>query len=203
MLVGTGLGRGLSCPQMKCALRSRLSALQGFAFSRLWLTLLVVGAAGWGAAGCAGIGELGEAGSSPTLSPSEQSAVRGQVSQAISARRWKVAWNQEIEAGADRTRLQDIALQALADRSRHAGDMLAALRERYGALSAAARAQVDNLVSRAKEEGRWTRAMELELLSADDPPSFSRAWALYQGAPVELAPGLLEAIQEAREDLED
>lgn len=118
----------------------------------------------------------------------------------MAAKRWKVAWNQEIEAGADRAQLQEIALAALADRSRHAGDMLAALHQRFGALPAAGRARVDGLVREAKSEGHWSRALDIELLSADDAPAFSQAWALYQDAPVERAPDLLEAIQEARAD---
>lgn len=173
---------------MTCTLRFLSPALVRPAL--LWLVLLV--------SGCSGIGELGGSDSSPRLSPSEQTAVRGQVSAAMAAKRWKVAWNQEIEAGAEQAHLQEIALAALADRSRHAGDMLTALRERFGTLPAGGRTQVEELVAQARTAGRWAWALELELLSADDPPTFSRAWALYRAAPVDRAPGLLEAIQEAR-----
>ena len=57
------------------------------------------------------------------------SVIVGQVERAVEARRWKIAWNAEIEAGADRAALERIALDALQDRSRHAGDMFASLRK--------------------------------------------------------------------------
>jgi hypothetical protein len=152
---------------------------------------------------CSGISSLdgGDGGSS--LSASEQDAVRGQVTKAVEARRWKVAWNQEIEAGADRERLEEIAVSALGDRSRHAADMLTALRERHGALSQRGRSRISAWVSKAQSEGRWARAVELELSSADDPPTFSRAWVVYQQAPPELAPDLLSSIKEERAELAD
>lgn len=155
--------------------------------------------------GCSGISALDGAGdgagdAAPALSPPEQQAVRTQVSRAVEAGRWKIAWNQEVEAGADREALERIALAALQADSRHAGDMLAALRERWGPLSGAGRARVTGWVSEAKADGRWRRALSLELLSADDPPAFARAWALYQGAPVEFAPDLLDDIKGARAD---
>lgn len=160
--------------------------------------LLLLAAVG---AGCSGISALDTApDGSSGLSQGEQAAVRSQVSRAVDAGRWKIAWNQEVEAGADRAALERIALGALRDDSRHAEDMLKALRERWGALSAEGRARVNGWVVEAKAEGRWRRALGLELLSADDPPAFTRAWALYQGAPVELAPELLDDIKGARED---
>ena len=55
----------------------------------------------------------------------------------------------------------------------------------------------------ARSEGRWSRAMDLELRAADDPPTFQRAWALYQAAPPEFAPDLLDEIKDARADLSE
>ena len=152
---------------------------------------------------CSGIEAIDAGSSGPSLSGSEQQTVRGQVDKAVAAGRWKVAWNQEIEAGADRERLEKIAVGALGDRSRHAGDMLTALRERWGNLSPDGRRQVESWVAEARSEGRWSRAMDLELLAADDPPTFQRAWALYQAAPPEFAPDLLDEIKDARADLSE
>lgn len=156
-----------------------------------------------GLGACSGIegldGPTGGGGGPPALNSTETASVRGQVDKAVAARRWKVAWNQEIEAGADRERLEAIAVGALGDRSRHAEDMLDALRARHGALSPTGRAQVDSWAQEAQAEGHWLRAVTLELQSADDPPAYVRAWAVYRAAPVEIAPDLLEAITDARE----
>ena len=154
-------------------------------------------------AACSGIEGIDAGSSGPSLSASETSAVRGQVDRAVAARRWKVAWNQEIAAGADRERLEAIAVAALGDRSSHAGDMLRALRARWGDLGATGRGQVDQWVSQAQADGRWSRALTLELLAADDPPTFTRAWAVYQAAPPEFAPDLLDDIQDARSEHEE
>ena len=178
-----------------------LAAMSSTLVFRLTILLLLV-AVGSGCSGISALDATGDAqtAGAPGLSQGEQAAVRSQVSRAVDAGRWKIAWNQEVEAGADRAALERIALGALHDDSRHAEDMLTALRERWGALSSDGRAQVSGWVVEATAEGRWRRALGLELLSADDPPAFTRAWALYQGAPVELAPELLDDIQGARED---
>jgi len=167
-----------------------------------WISLAVIAVAACPA--CSGISGLDAApGADSALSAGEQSAVRRQVAQAVEAKRWKIAWNQEIEAGADREALEEIALSALRDDSRHAEDMLDALRGRWGALREPGRARVTTWVSEARAAGLWSRAMTLELLSADDPPTYARAWALYRDAPVELAPDLLEDIKDARKDALD
>jgi hypothetical protein len=56
---------------------------------------------------------------------------------------------------------------------------------------------------KAREAGSWHRALSLEIESADDPPTYQAAWALYRAAPPDLAPSLLEAIQAARDELKE
>ena len=148
--------------------------------------------------GCSGIRSLDGPGASPA--PSEQEAIRHQVDLALGEGRYKTAWNQEIEAGAERVRLEAIALAALADSSAHAADMFVALRKKWGSLSAPVRKRVDQLIAEAKSAAKWTRALKLELDTADDPPAFQRAWALYASAPVDWAPTLLEELQDAQAD---
>ena len=61
-----------------------------------------------------------------------------------------------------------------------------------------ARSRVEGLVARARESSAWSRALEVELMTADDPPEFTRAWAVYRAAPLERAPALLETLKEAK-----
>lgn len=145
---------------------------------------------------CSGISSLEGPGASPA--PSEQEAIRHQVERALGEGRYKTAWNQEIEAGADRARLETIALSALAENSAHAADMFTALREKWGQLSAPGRKRVDELIAAAKSADKWIRALSLELDTADDPPAYLRAWSLYAAAPVARAPALLEGLQAAQ-----
>lgn len=147
---------------------------------------------------CADLAALDGGGETPALSGSEQAHVRGQVDKALAEQRFKTAWNQEVAAGADRARLEHIAVTALEGNSGHAEDMFEALRLKHGALSAASRAQVDRLVAKARQEGAWSRALEVELLTADDVPDFQRAWAVYRAAPVERSQSLLDSITAAK-----
>ncbi len=149
---------------------------------------------------CSDLAALDTGGDSPALSGEEQATVRVQVDKALAEQRYKVAWNQEVAAGADRGRLEAIALTALEAQSGHADDMFVALRTKHGGLSASARERVDGLVATARESGSWSRALDLELLTADDPPAFTRAWSVYRAAPPDRATALLESIQEAKEE---
>ena len=148
--------------------------------------------------GCSSIGTLDGSAASPA--PSEQEAIRQQVQQAVGEGRYKTAWNQEIAAGGIRADLEGIALAALKGNSGHSGDMFAALRSKWGALGADSRKQVTALTEAAETAGNWVRALHIELQTADDPPAFTRAWAVYAAAPVGRAPALLEVLQEAQAD---
>ena len=151
-------------------------------------------------AACSDLAALDGDGATPALSGSEQAAVRTQVDKALAGQRFKTAWNQEVAAGADRARLEAVALAALEAHSGHAADMFAALRTRHGALSSGARGRVDGLVAQAQDAASWSRALELELLTADDAPEYTRAWAVYRAAPPERAAALLQTIQDAKEE---
>jgi len=135
--------------------------------------------------------------------PSEQDAIRHQVAQAVAAGRYKAAWNQEIEAGAERARLEAVALAALAHDSGQAEAMFAALRAKWGNLGPSSRARVEALVAEAKGLGKWTQALRLELKTADDPPAYKLAWALYASAPVDRASALLGDIKDAQADAKE
>ena len=159
------------------------------------LLVLVLAAS---AAGCTGLAALDGGGAAPPLNATEQSAVHGQVDKALAEQSYKTAWNQEVAAGADRDRLEAIALAALDAKSSHADGMFKELRKKHGALGVAARARIERLVAQARQEGAWLHALELEIVTADDPPAFSRAWEVYRAAPSEGAAALLESLQEAK-----
>lgn len=146
---------------------------------------------------CSGVDSLG--GDAPRFSDAEREDVRVQVDKALEEKRYNLAWNQERQAGADRTRLETIAVEALRDRSRHAGPMFDELRKAHSGLSADARAQVTRQTEAATRQNLWLRAVEIELLSADDPPDYRRAWAIYRQAPADQGSDLLEAITAAKQ----
>lgn len=154
-----------------------------------------------GVGACSGVAPLDT--EAPALSSDERTMVRGQADAALEAKSYKSAWAQEVAAGADRERLAAIALTALEHRSGSAGDMFTALRTKWGPLDSDSRTRVSALVAEARRAHAWARALELELLTADDPPTFERAWTVYKQAPHDQAPAMLEAIQEARADLEE
>lgn len=148
------------------------------------------------AAGCSGVDSLSA--DAPKLSDAERDDVRAQVEKAIEQQRFNLAWNQEVQAGADRERLERVAVEALRARSRHAPSMFTELRERHGGLSADARTKVTLQTDAAKQEGLWSRAVQIELMTADDPPAYAGAWAVYRAAPPDQAPDLLAAITDAK-----
>ncbi len=136
------------------------------------------------------------------LSASEKAHVGTQVDKALEKRRWETAWNQAVDAGADRGRLETIALGALQDDDGAAEDMLEALVGKWGGLTPTARGRVQALVKAALVEDDWGRAVEIEILAAEDAPTYQAAWDLYSGAPPRRAESLLEAITGARGDAE-
>ncbi len=168
--------------------------------ARMFVFLTLIQALIAGSA-CSGISGLDEP--AAELSTSERATVREQVDAAVEAKTYRAAWDQEVTAGADRTRLERVALAALENHSRHAPDMFEALREKWGALQPAAREQVSTWTAAAQQREEWGRALELELITADDPPAFTRAFAVYKAAPPLFAPDLLEEIQDARADHEE
>jgi hypothetical protein len=152
------------------------------------------------AGACASVRGLDEA---PTpLSASEQARVARQVDSALEERKWDAAWNQAVEAGAERARLEDVALRALADDDGVAGDMFEALVAKWGGLTTPARERVSVLVGDAIARRDWERAVELELLTAEDAPAYAAAWGVYDQAPAGEAEPVLAAIVEARADRE-
>ena len=155
-------------------------------------------------AACSGVADLDDS-AAASLSPAETAAVRQQIEKALSddEKEWAAAWNQEVKIGAARERLERVALAALADESGDAEDMFEALRKKWGGLTPAARAQVDDAVATAIAEKDWDRAVELEILSADaaDRPAFKGAWAIYRQSPADEAVDLFESIEDARKDL--
>ncbi|MDA1195429.1 MAG: hypothetical protein O2894_09630 [Planctomycetota bacterium] len=158
--------------------------------------LVLVALALGSAPACSGVESLSADASS--LTAAERADVHSQVDKALEQKRYNVAWNQEAAAGHDRARLERVALEALRGRSRHAPGMFDALRTKFGALDAAARADVELLSRAAREDGRWQRALEIEIATADDPPAYRAAWAVYRDAPPDVAPGLLAAIGAAK-----
>ena len=136
------------------------------------------------------------------LSAAEKARVSKQVDNALETRKWDAAWNQAVDAGADRSRLETVALAALADDDGVAEDMFEALIGKWGGLTPAARGRVSELVEARIDKRDWDRAIELELLTAEDAPTYAAAWALYDRAPPNKAPDVLEAIGEARSDRE-
>jgi endonuclease YncB( thermonuclease family) len=150
------------------------------------------------ALGCARVAPIDDAGKGAPLAPQEKTAVREQVAKAQGAGEWTAAWNQEIAAGGDRATLEMIAVKALEDDSGAAKDMFRELRA-HGPLGEEARAMLRAAVQRAEGKDRWSRAMDLAIGAAEDPPEFAGAWELYRRAPPDEAPALLEQIRKARE----
>lgn len=136
-----------------------------------------------------------------TLSPAEAGAVRAKAHEAEAQKSWKVAWNSEIEAGAARERLEEIALGALADDDGDAAGMLKEIRRKWSGLTPPSEARLRALSADAVKTGKWKRAAEIEIAGAADAPEFRRAWDVYRAAPPEPALDVLDQIQRARADL--
>jgi len=135
------------------------------------------------------------------LSGSERSLV---VAQVDAARQpaigdWTGAWNQAVDAGLGRAVLEGIALDALEDDAGVAESMIQALGDKFGGLSAEGRRRVDRLTTAAAAKGDHARALEIQILTAEDPKTLKGAWRVYHGAPPDEAAGLLETLRKARE----
>lgn len=148
-------------------------------------------------AACAGVSDL--SGPAPRLGD-HVADVRAKADEARKAHRHGDAWNLEAQAGADRARLEAIALDALAADAGPYEDMLKALRAKFGGLSPEGRARVDGLVRDHEGAGRFDDALDVELVAADDPPAFAKGWELWRRAPAKDALGLLEKLEQARAD---
>jgi hypothetical protein len=133
------------------------------------------------------------------LTSQERSAVQAQVDRSREAKEWKDAWNQEVQAGADLARLEAIAVETAADGDSDAKEMFRELHAKGWTLSPAGRARLQAAVAQAQEKGDWDDAAEILILSADDPPKYAEAWALYEKAPPSDAEDVLEEIRKARE----
>ena len=134
---------------------------------------------------------------------SERRRVEGQVEQAVEKGAWAAAWNQAIDLGADRERMESILLAAIEDDAGIAEDMMDEIRARWGGLSPAGAERARLLSGAAWDERDYERAVEIELLVADDVPRYLRAWERYDQAPPKEAPDLLELILEAKAEAEE
>jgi len=133
------------------------------------------------------------------LAPDERARVAAKIDSAVGEEEWVAAWNQAVDLGADRARFESIAVGALEDRADgDAEKMFGMLREKWGPLSAAARGRVDALVAAAREDGDWGRMAKIQILTADDPPKYAAAWAVYEETPPSEAQDVLDLIVEAR-----
>ena len=145
--------------------------------------------------GCAGVSDL-SAPASPTLGSHAQD-VRRKADEALAAGKFEEAWNLEAAAGTDRSRLEAIALAALAADKGPYEDMFPALRKKFGGLSTEARAKVDALAQERETAGHFDDAVDLQLVAADDAPAYAAAWDVYKRTPVKDALEVLERIQAA------
>jgi hypothetical protein len=134
------------------------------------------------------------------LSGEEKARVERQVRIAIDEKRWSSAWNQAVDAGASRERLEGIAMGALEAEDGVVEDMLEALFAKWGGLTPAGRARVDALLEEVLTAKwvDWERAAEIAIQTAEDAPAYARAWEIYEAAPPDGAQSILEAIGEAR-----
>jgi len=150
---------------------------------------------------CSGVGAI-DAPRRP-LAGSEPQTVRQKSEEALSKKDYATAWNHELHAGADRSRLEAIFLAALAADDGDAEDMIGQLRQAHGGLTPEAQAKVKETATAAEGRGEWTTSAEIHLLAASDPPEFSAAWDVYRRAPPKDALAVLETIQEARKEHEE
>ena len=152
------------------------------------------------AAGCSGVREL----SSPSrpLSASESQTVRAKSDELKAQKKWTDAWDQEVQAGADRGRLEGIALASLEADDGPFEDMLEQLRKKFGGLTDGGKAKVREIATAAEGKSDWKRAADVWIATADDAPEYKAAFDLYAratGTNVKYAPDVLKRIQNARE----
>ena len=151
------------------------------------------------AAGCSGVTELSTR--TRPLSGGETQAVRTKSDEMVAAKKFADAWDQEVQAGADRGRLEAIALASLEADTGPYEDMVEELRKKHGGLTPAGQAKVKRVAEAAEGKGDWKRACDVLLVTADDAPDYKAAWDLYAratGQNLKHAPDVLERIQKAR-----
>ncbi len=136
------------------------------------------------------------------LSEAERASVAAQVDRAVADERWKEAWNQGVDGGLDRPSLEEVALAALAAKESQGEDMVEKLVEEYGALSVEAQAKADAVAEGHEKAGKWKWAARVLIATAADAPVYRKAWLLYERAPPNRAPDVLEVILEARTEKE-
>jgi len=130
--------------------------------------------------------------------PSEVSAVRAKVDQAVKEGKFADAWNLEAAAGRDRLRLESIAVASLAADEGPYEKMFAELVGTYRGLSPEARERVGVESRKAIEAERWGRAAEIEIAAAEDAPAYKAAFGVYERTPAGDALDVLERIERAR-----
>jgi len=137
---------------------------------------------------------------SKSLPQDEATALRKKADEAYAKKAWADAWNLEAEAGLDRARLERVAMGALEADSGPFEKMFAQLRAKFGGITAEARARVTVLRKKAEEEKRWKDAAQIEIDTAEDPPAYAGAFAVYELTPPGDALAVLTKIRDARTD---
>lgn len=133
------------------------------------------------------------------LSEQERSRVAGQVESALADEEWEVAWNQAVDGGLDRARLEAVALATLRARDARGEAMVEELREAYGGLTEEGAREAAVIAEALSGEGQWKWSARVLVWTAADAPAYRRAWDLYDQAPAKKASDVLEVILEARE----
>ena len=166
---------------------------------RLWPLALLL-------ASCSGVTELSGSGGAGAGAPAkslpgdEAAALRKKADEAFAKKAWADAWNLEAEAGTDRARLERIAVAALEADSGPYEKMFAQLRSKFGGITPEARARATAIVVKDEGEHRWKDAAKVEIDTAEDPPAYTRAFAVYDRTPPGDALGVLALLQSARAD---
>jgi hypothetical protein len=137
-------------------------------------------------------------GAGKALVGAEAAAARRKSDEALANKEFAVAWNLEVHAGKDRSRLETIAVAALEAGAGDAEDMFEQLRKAHGRLTDGGRARVRALAVAAEGRGDWDRAAEIEITAADDPPAYAQAWDVYGRAPAKRALEVLRRVEKAR-----
>ena len=148
---------------------------------------------------CSGVREL--SGSPRSLSGTESQAVRRKSDELRAQKKWAEAWDQEVEAGGDRARLEAITIASLDADEGPFEEMLAQLRKKFGGLTDGGKASATEIATRAEGKNDWKRAADVLLATAEDAPDYKAAFDLYAratGTNVKHAPAILEKIQAAR-----
>lgn len=162
---------------------------------------LALGIAFAALAGCSSAASLDT--TNRPLSPAEAAIVSRKSDKALADKEYELAWNHEVYAGKNRERLEAVALAALEADAGVADDMLSQLKKAHGGLTDAGRARVKAATVKAQGAGNWERAAEIQVVAADDAPSYKAAWAVYAEAPAKDALSILKYIEKARTEFSE